>query len=68
MKQSEMSQSLPCELTDIEVVVVSYRSRHHVADLLASWPSGLAVTIVDNSCNSDGIRDLAASEDLRPLR
>jgi GT2 family glycosyltransferase len=40
--------------------VVSYRSRDHVAHLLASWPSDLAVTIVDNSCNSDGIRDLAA--------
>jgi GT2 family glycosyltransferase len=61
MKQSENFQPLPYELADVEVVVVSYRSRDHVADLLASWPSNLAVTIVDNSSNSDGIGDLAAS-------
>ena len=62
MKHSEVSQSLPSELADTEVVLVSYRSRDHVADLLASWPSDVAVTIVDNSCNSDGIRDVAASK------
>jgi GT2 family glycosyltransferase len=61
MKYSEVSQSLPSELADTEVVLVSYRSRDHVADLLASWSSDLAVTIVDNSSNSDGIRDVAAS-------
>jgi GT2 family glycosyltransferase len=60
MKNPEATRPLPSELADIEVVIVSYRSRNHVADLLASWPSDLAVTIVDNSCNSDGIRDLAA--------
>jgi GT2 family glycosyltransferase len=61
MKHSKVSQSLPSELADVEVVMVSYRSRDHVADLLASWPVDLAVTIVDNSCNSDGIRDLATT-------
>src|SRR5688572_4233018 len=61
MKNFEVSQALPSELADFEVVVVSYRSRDHIADLLASWPSDLAVTIVDNSRNSDGIRNLAST-------
>ena len=49
------------ELADTEVILVSYRSRDHVAELLASWPADLAVTVVDNSCNSDGVRELAAT-------
>ena len=36
-------------VTDIEVVLVSYRSAAHVRALLDSWPDQLAVTVVDNS-------------------
>lgn len=46
-------------LSETEVVLVSYRSRHHVEELLSSWPSDLAVVVVDNSGNSDGLRQLA---------
>jgi len=41
-------------------VLVSYKSRHHVETLLAGWPAGLAVAVVDNSDNTDGVADLAA--------
>jgi GT2 family glycosyltransferase len=47
------------ELDDIEIVLVSYKSRHHVEALLDSWPEKLPVVIVDNSGNSDGIAELA---------
>lgn len=43
-----------------EVVLVSYRSRDHVAALLASWPTEQPVAVVDNSRNMDGIIDLVA--------
>jgi hypothetical protein len=38
----------------MEVVLVAYRSRDHLADLLATWPQSLAVAVVDNSNNVDG--------------
>ena len=47
------------ELDDIEIVLVSYKSRHHVEALLAGWPEKLPVVVVDNSGNSDGIAELA---------
>ena len=45
---SPVSETAP-ELTDIEVVLVTYRSAEHVRELLDSWPDELAVTVVDNS-------------------
>lgn len=53
--------SLPEALTDTEVVLVSYRSRHHVEALLDLWPDELRVVLVDNSDNSDGIAELERS-------
>lgn len=46
---------------DIEVVLVTYRSRDHIAELFAQWPAELSVVIVDNSANQDGVKALAAS-------
>lgn len=43
-----------------EVVLVSYRSRGHVEELIGSWPADLPVVVVDNSANSDGIREMVA--------
>ena len=53
--------SRPSEPTpaDLEVVLVSYRSRGHVQQLLDGWPGDLPVTLVDNSANVDGIAELA---------
>ena len=48
-------------MKDLEVVLVSYRSRHHVEDLLSAWPAELAVAVVDNSANADGLADYVAS-------
>lgn len=45
------------------MVLVSYKSRHHVEALLAGWPADLAVAIVDNSANVDGVADLAGRFD-----
>lgn len=42
-----------------EVILVSYQSKHHVTALLQSWPADLAITVVDNSQNVDGVADLA---------
>lgn len=55
------SSSFPEALIDAEVVLVSYRSRGHVETLLSMWPAGLRVVLVDNSNNSDGIRELEAA-------
>lgn len=44
-------------------MLVSYKSRHHVEALLAGWPAALAVALVDNSDNVDGVADLAAGSD-----
>lgn len=46
-------------IDDVEVVLVSYKSRHHVETLLAGWPTDLAVAVVDNSADVDGITELA---------
>lgn len=40
---------------------MSYRSRHHVEELLAGWPEALHVVIVDNSADIDGVSELAHS-------
>jgi GT2 family glycosyltransferase len=48
----------PTALDAIEVVLVAYRSRDHVAELLRSWPDELAVTVVENSNNADGVAEL----------
>ncbi|GAA3718468.1 hypothetical protein GCM10022204_43130 [Microlunatus aurantiacus] len=48
-------------IDDLEVVLVSYRSRHHVEELLNGWPPGLAVAVVDNSANSDGLADFVTT-------
>lgn len=48
-------------IDDLEVVLVSYRSRQHVEELLAGWPADLAVAVVDNSANVDGLAELADS-------
>src|SRR5688572_11170648 len=47
-------------INDLEVVVVSYRSRQHVETLLTGWPDNLAVAVVDNSADVDGTAELAA--------
>lgn len=47
-------------LEDAEVVLVSYRSRSHVEELLASWPQALRVVVVDNTDDADGLRDVVA--------
>ncbi|MFZ1288201.1 MAG: glycosyltransferase family 2 protein [Candidatus Phosphoribacter sp.] len=41
---------------DFGVVVVCYRSRHHVTALLELWPADLRVVIVDNGSDVDGVR------------
>lgn len=58
-----MSDSTYDDLRNAMVVLVNYRSRHHIEDLLRSWPSWLTVTVVDNSANQDGIRDLMSTRD-----
>lgn len=55
------------EIDDFEVVLVSYKSRHHVEALLDGWPEKLPVVVVDNSGNSDGIADLARLPNVRYL-
>ena len=47
------------DVEDLEVVLVSYKSRHHVEALLESWPDELPVVVVDNSGNEDSIAELA---------
>ena len=43
---------------DAEVIVVAYRSRTQVEQLLAGLPEDLPVAVVDNSDGSDGLRDV----------
>ena len=38
-----------------EVVLVSYKSANHVAELLAAWPDPLRVAVVDNAGGADGL-------------
>src|SRR5687768_4514859 len=49
-EQNPNEQTAP-SLGDIEVVLVSYRSRDHVEALLSGWPRDLDVVVVDNSGN-----------------
>jgi len=43
---------------DVELVVVSFRSRAHLEVLLASWPVGTRVAVVDNSPGAEPLADL----------
>jgi GT2 family glycosyltransferase len=45
-------------LADVEVVLVSYRSKDHVETLLSTWPSSLRVVVVDNSHDVDQLSEL----------
>ncbi len=56
-----MTGSAPLDPANYEVVIVTYRSRDHVATLLASWPTSMRVAVVDNSGNVDGMAELTAS-------
>lgn len=38
-----------------EVVLVTYKSRRHVEELVASWPQTLPVVVVDNARGADGL-------------
>lgn len=53
----------PPKLTDIDVVLVTYRSAEHVRTLLALWPDELAVTVVDNSGPDRALAELLASRE-----
>lgn len=44
-----------------EVVLVTYKSRAHVEELVASWPDSLPVAVVDNSRGADGLDQWAQS-------
>lgn len=57
--QIETAPSAQDSLTDVSVVLVSYRSSHHVEQLVRSWPADLPVLVVDNSGDSDGLSELA---------
>lgn len=48
-------------LARTEVVLVSYRSRSHVEELIAGWPSDLSIVVVDNAGNVDGLAEFSAS-------
>ncbi len=48
-------------LARTEVVLVSYRSRSHVEELIAGWPSDLSIVVVDNAGNVDGLAELSAA-------
>ncbi|SNV22356.1 dTDP-Rha:alpha-D-GlcNAc-pyrophosphate polyprenol, alpha-3-L-rhamnosyltransferase [Dermatophilus congolensis] len=40
---------------DFEVVLVTYKSREHVEELVAGWPEELPIAIVDNGQGIDGL-------------
>ena len=48
-------------LRDVEVVVVAYRSRAQIEQMLAGLPEDLAVVTVDNSDGSDGLEQVIAA-------
>ncbi len=48
---------------DLEVVLVSYKSRHHVEHLVDAWGPAVSVVVVDNAGGADNLRELA---DTRP--
>lgn len=45
---------------DFELILVSYHSRQHLEQLLASLPDDLPVAVVDNARGVDGVTDLVA--------
>ncbi len=45
-------------LQDVELVLVAYRSRAHVAQLLTDLPPDVRLVVVDNSDGSDGLPEL----------
>ncbi len=57
-------QPTPAEMADgpavpeYELVIVSYRSRSHIAELLAELPEDQPVAVVDNASGADGVQDL----------
>lgn len=48
-------------LSDIEVIVVGYRSRCLIEGMLRRWPPQLSVALIDNSNNEDGTAELATA-------
>lgn len=68
MTQERTRTGLPGEgahrvdLSQIEVVLVSYRSRGHVEHLVESWGPQLPVVIVDNARGADGLDEYAATQ------
>ena len=44
-----------------EVVLVTYKSRTHVEELVASWPDSLPIAVVDNARGADGLREWASN-------
>lgn len=53
-----MTEAGQAELSDIEVVLVSYRSRRHVEALLQLWGPQVHVAVVDNSGGADDLHEL----------
>lgn len=49
------------DASQVEVVLVSYRSRAHVEELVQMW-GPLAVVIVDNASGADGLDEYAATQ------
>lgn len=47
-------------LDDLEVALVSYKSRHHVEALLDLWGPQVAAVLVDNAHGADGLEEVAA--------
>ena len=58
-RSAEASGGREPTIEDLEVVLVSYRSRHHVENLISGWPANLSVIVVDNSGNTDGVAEVA---------
>jgi N-acetylglucosaminyl-diphospho-decaprenol L-rhamnosyltransferase len=53
-RSDEPTADLP-PLRDVEAVVVAYRSRAHVEQMLTGLPADLPLVVVDNSDGSDGL-------------
>lgn len=54
---------------DLEAVLVSYRSRYYLEELLTMWPAELAVAVVDNPGNVDRLQEFVEGlAHVRPLR
>jgi N-acetylglucosaminyl-diphospho-decaprenol L-rhamnosyltransferase len=57
LEQEAAPAAVP-RLDGVELVVVAYRSRPNVAELLAGLPPDLPVVVVDNSDGADGLAQL----------